>query len=165
MTVFHTGNSPHRHSYYHQSCTPKWCNSDKSVTMISHSEQWQWHQCHTTIPYLGFIMGRPVGVQSLTHTHTLWGTHTHECGYHLGYGYGRCHTHCVTLCGLTELTHTASISQCFMTKHCKKIEERDTLLFPILFNKRKQRLYTILFVIFVPRHDLRPFHILKQKEI
>jgi len=31
---------------------------------------------------------------------------------------------------------TASISSCFMTKHCKKIEERDTLLFTILFDKK-----------------------------
>jgi len=31
---------------------------------------------------------------------------------------------------------TASISQCFMTKHYKNIEERDTLLFTILFNKK-----------------------------
>jgi len=31
---------------------------------------------------------------------------------------------------------TASISPCFMTKHCKKIKERDTLLFTILFDKK-----------------------------
>jgi len=32
--------------------------------------------------------------------------------------------------------YTASISQCFMIKHYKNIEERDTLLFTILFNKK-----------------------------
>jgi len=56
-----------------------------------------------------------------------------------------------------KMHHTASISQCFMTKHCKKIKERDTLLFTILFNKKKQILYSITFVIFVWRHDLRSF--------
>jgi len=40
---------------------------------------------------------------------------------------------------------TASISQCFMTKHCKKIEERDTLFFIILCNK-KIKYYTALFL-------------------
>jgi len=35
-----------------------------------------------------------------------------------------------------RITSTASISQCFMTKHYKNIEERDTLLFTILFNKK-----------------------------
>ena len=43
---------------------------------------------------------------------------------------------------------TASISQCFMTKHCKKIEERDTLLFIILFNK-KDKYHTALFLSFL----------------
>jgi len=43
---------------------------------------------------------------------------------------------------------TASISQCFMKKHCKKIEERDTLLFTILFNK-KDKYYTALFLSFL----------------
>jgi len=31
---------------------------------------------------------------------------------------------------------TARISQCFMTKHYKNIEERDTLLFTIFLNKK-----------------------------
>jgi len=44
--------------------------------------------------------------------------------------------------------YTASISQCFMTKHCKKIEERDTLLFTNLFNK-KNEYYTALFLLFL----------------
>jgi len=34
--------------------------------------------------------------------------------------------------------YTASISQYFMTKHFYKIEERDTLLFTILLNKKYQ---------------------------
>jgi len=55
------------------------------------------------------------------------------------------------------LVHTASISQCFMTKHCKKIEERDTLLFTILFNK-KDKYHTSSFLsFFLSRHDLRSF--------
>jgi len=37
--------------------------------------------------------------------------------------------------GLMEIT--ASISEYFTTKHCKKIEERDTFLFTILFNQKK----------------------------
>jgi len=48
----------------------------------------------------------------------------------------------------TVPSNTASISQCFMTKHCKKIEERDTLLFTILFNK-KNKYYTALFLSFL----------------
>ena len=44
--------------------------------------------------------------------------------------------------------HTARISQCFMTKHCKKIEERDTLLFTIFFNK-KDKYHTALFLSFL----------------
>ena len=40
---------------------------------------------------------------------------------------------------------TASISECFMTKHCTKIEERDTLLFTILFNQ-KNKYHTALFL-------------------
>jgi len=35
-----------------------------------------------------------------------------------------------------------------MTKHCKKIEERDTLLFTILFNK-KNKYYTALLLSFL----------------
>jgi len=51
---------------------------------------------------------------------------------------------------------TASISQCFMTKHCKK-EERDSLLFIILFNK-KDKYHTSSFLsFFLSRHDLRSF--------
>jgi len=42
---------------------------------------------------------------------------------------------------------TASISQCFMTKHCEKIEERDTLLFTILLNK-KDKYHTESFLSF-----------------
>jgi len=34
-----------------------------------------------------------------------------------------------------------------MKKHCKKIEERDTLLFTILFNK-KDKYHTALFLSF-----------------
>jgi len=43
---------------------------------------------------------------------------------------------------------TASISQCFMTKHYKNIEERDTLLFTILFNK-KHKYHTASFCHFL----------------
>jgi len=47
--------------------------------------------------------------------------------------------------------------QYFMTKHCKKIEERDTLLFTILFNK-KDKYHTASFSsFFVSKHDLRSF--------
>jgi len=53
----------------------------------------------------------------------------------------------ITLQGdLSQLNHTASISQCFMTKHCKKIEERDTLLFTILLNKKDQYHTEFVFV-------------------
>ena len=45
-------------------------------------------------------------------------------------------------------TFTASISQHFMTKHCKKIEEKDTLLFTILFNK-KDKYHSALFLSFL----------------
>jgi len=48
----------------------------------------------------------------------------------------------------TLLIGTASIFQCFMTKHCEKIEERDTLLFTILFNK-KDKYHTALFLSFL----------------
>jgi len=44
--------------------------------------------------------------------------------------------------------YTASISQCFMTKHCKRIEERDTLLFTILSNK-KDKYHTASFSHFL----------------
>ena len=46
------------------------------------------------------------------------------------------------------IANTASISQCFMTKHCKKIEVRGTLLFKILFNK-KAKYHTALFLSFL----------------
>jgi len=49
---------------------------------------------------------------------------------------------------LGPLVITASISQCFMTKHCKKIEERDTLLFKILFNE-KDKYHTVSFSSFL----------------
>jgi len=55
---------------------------------------------------------------------------------------------------------TANISQCFMTKHCKKIEERDTLLFTILLNTKKQISYKIFFVFLLPRCDLRSLLVL-----
>ena len=44
-----------------------------------------------------------------------------------------------------------------MTKHCKKIEERDTLLFTILFNKKDKYHTASFFSFFVSRHDLRSF--------
>jgi len=49
---------------------------------------------------------------------------------------------------MVKTLFTASISQCFMTKHCKNIEERDTLLFTILFNK-KDKYHTALFLSFL----------------
>jgi len=59
--------------------------------------------------------------------------------------------------GNQTISLTASISQCFMIKHCKKIEERDTLLFTILFNK-KDKYHTASFLsFFVSRHDLRSY--------
>jgi len=60
-----------------------------------------------------------------------------------------------------QSTHTASIFQCFMTKHYKKIEERDTLLFTIMLNK-KDKYHTALFLSFFElRHDLRSFLMLE----
>ena len=56
-----------------------------------------------------------------------------------------------------SLPITASISQCFMTKHCKKIEERDTLLFTILFNKKDKYHTASLLSFLVSKHDLRSF--------
>ena len=53
--------------------------------------------------------------------------------------------------------YTANISQCFMTKHCKKIEERDTLLFTNLFNKKDKYHTASFFSFFVSRHGLRSF--------
>jgi len=47
-----------------------------------------------------------------------------------------------------EVAITASISQCFMTRHYKNIEERDTLLFTILFNK-KHKYHTASFCHFL----------------
>jgi len=49
---------------------------------------------------------------------------------------------------IARVVFELSISQCFMTKNCKKIEERDTLLFTILFNK-KDKYHTALFLSFL----------------
>jgi len=45
-----------------------------------------------------------------------------------------------------------------VTKHCKKIEERDTLLFAPLFNK-KGKYHTVLSLSFFP-HDMIGNHFL-----
>jgi len=64
--------------------------------------------------------------------------------------------------GATTPGNTASISQCFMTKHYKNIEERDTLLFTILFNK-KHKYHTASFCHL--KHHLRSFPMLELEKI